>query len=362
MSTHSTPVFEPVLLPHPNADSLSIVKIPGTTYQCVTGTEGWSPGQLGAWVEPDSLVDTRREEFAFLANQAGYNADSTKGGGPYARIRAIRLRGELSYGLLVPLDTDYAPDPALEPVARISGKRLVVRADATEALGILHYEPPLPASNDAADPPPGYFPIYDVEALEKFPEAFDPVEAVVVTEKIHGANARYVCIDGQIHVGSRTRWVGPGSVWHQALENHPEVAAWLLRHEGFCLYGEVYGPVQSLRYGLSRPRIAIFDILEPDGQWSQDFAGGLAEGWFADLPLVPLLPHYKQPMMFGAMEIEGWRQEAMGQSSIPGADHIREGIVIAAYDTNARLDDGTRKKFKVINPDYLTGKSKKGKL
>jgi RNA ligase (TIGR02306 family) len=376
VSKHSTPVFVPDLLPHPNADSLSLVKVPGTTYQVVTRTDSWQPGQLAAWIEPDSLVDTRRPEFDFLADRAKYTADSEpQPGAPYARVTAIRLRGELSYGLLVPLDTVKGSNPPrahillattyVDPVYGTDEplwREVYEGADATDALGIEHYEPPVKSQGaqggDSVPGPAGYFPTYDVEALAKYERAFTLGESIVATEKIHGANARFVYVeaDDRVWCGSRREWKAPGSLWHRALDAHPEVEEWLRRLPGYTLYGEVYGPVQSLRYGLTEPRIAIFDVLRPDGTWLSWDRQYSDEGCLADLyaegllPMVPLLE-------IGSYDPDLVESLATGSSRVPGAQHIREGVVIRPV-RERRLDDGTRCVLKAINPDYLVKEGK----
>jgi len=109
-STHKAEVVPVVLEPHPNADRLSIVKIYGGGYQVVVRTEDWIGKDRGVYIPPDNVVpDT--PEFAFLKDER--------------RIKARRLRGQWSAGLLVP-----AP-----PGAQIG-------EDMTQVLGIVHYEPP----------------------------------------------------------------------------------------------------------------------------------------------------------------------------------------------------------------------------
>ena len=65
MSNHSCDVVQVKLEEHPNADSLSIVRVGG--YQCIVRTEDWKDGDLAVYVPPDSVVpDT--EAFAFLGD------------------------------------------------------------------------------------------------------------------------------------------------------------------------------------------------------------------------------------------------------------------------------------------------------
>ncbi|MBM4258012.1 MAG: hypothetical protein FJ147_19230 [Deltaproteobacteria bacterium] len=65
-STHRVEVVPVQLEAHPNADSLSIVRI-FDGYTCCVRTADWQDGQLAAYIPPDSVVDSTRPECAFLA-------------------------------------------------------------------------------------------------------------------------------------------------------------------------------------------------------------------------------------------------------------------------------------------------------
>ncbi len=171
MSTHKCEVVKIELSEHPNADALSIVPVFG--WQCVVRTDEWNDGDLGVYVPPDSVVpDT--EEIKRLGGMSG-------------RIRAIRLRQVVSMGLLL-----HAPDGAEEG------------DDLMEALGVTHYEPPLPMSSggEAERGPAGFFPHYDVENYRNssYGSLISAGEDVVITEKIHGcfkADVRISLPDGR---------------------------------------------------------------------------------------------------------------------------------------------------------------------
>ena len=89
--------------------------------------------------------------------------------------------------------------------------------DWAERLGLEHYEPPLaseqrrqdegPLQDRRSDRPSVFAPKYDLDTFRRYHQLFEPGEPVVVTEKLDGANARYTCIDGEMHCGSRERWI-----------------------------------------------------------------------------------------------------------------------------------------------------------
>ena len=87
MSDHRCEVVPVVLEKHPNADSLSVVKVFDGYTVCVR-TADWEGVDKGVYIPPDSVVpDT--EQFKFLEG--------------HLRIKAKKLRGINSYGMLVPV-------------------------------------------------------------------------------------------------------------------------------------------------------------------------------------------------------------------------------------------------------------------
>lgn len=322
MSTHKCEVVRVVLREHPNADVLSIVDVFG--WQCVVRTEDWKDGDLAVYIPPESIVpDT--EEIKNLGGVAG-------------RIKAMKLRGVISLGLLI-----HAPEEATE------GDDLMVR------LGITHYEPPLPMSSggEAERGPAGHWPHYDVENFRNaaYGSLLVPGEEVVVTEKIHGANARYVWTEDRQWAGSHKEWKreDPGNLYWQVLIQNPWLEDWCREHPNIATYGEAYGQVQDLKYGTGRNeiRFAAFDILKA-GRWlGWDDAQNMAVG----LQWVPIL--YR-----GSFYERFTKELAEGDSSIPGAIHLREGVVVRPATERWSQEIG-RVQLKLVSNRYLTKKKKK---
>lgn len=318
LSTFTVEVVPIKLEPHPNADTLSIVKVYG--YNVIVKTDGWRDGQLAAYVPPDSLVDTSREEFAFL--------------GDHPRVTVRRFRGVYSEGLLVPA-----------PEGTQAGD------DVAEHLGVTHYEPPLPgeSGDDAERPPAGFRPAYDVESWRRYPHLLVPGEAVTVSEKVHGANGRWCWQDGRFWCGSKREWKKEHArnLWWRVLREHEALRTFLERYPGFTVYGEVYGSVQELKYGtrFGELRFAIFDLWDMAG--AEFVNAALAENTVIEhgLPWVPVI--YRGP--YDAAEIAAL---ADGPSLIPGANHVREGIVVRP--AVERIDpDAGRVQLKIVSNAYL---------
>src|SRR3990172_3174159 len=165
---------------HANADSLGIVKV--FAYPCIVRLGDFKPGDLAIYVPVDAVVPTSDPHFAFLAaNQHTKNGKH--------RVRAMRLRGTFSMGLLAKADPDMTEG-----------------TDVTERLGITKYEPPEPMSTGGEnEKDPGFLPIYtDIEGLRRWPEVLQVGEEVVLTEKLHGGNGRWLWREGRLWVGSHT--------------------------------------------------------------------------------------------------------------------------------------------------------------
>ncbi len=325
MSIHKCPVVPIKLEIHPKADSLSIVKVNDFTY--VAKTADWQNVPLGVWIEPDYVVPSNRPEFEWLKDI--YKEIENNGIKGY-RIRVKRLRSIMSMGLMIP-----APEGAK------------VGDDYREHYGIVRYEPPeaMSTGGEATKPPPGIRPVYDIENARNFVHLFVDGEEVVETEKVHGCNGRWACVDGAMYCGSRGEWKRQeeGNLWWKALANHPEVAEFCKLNPDVTVYGEVYGQVKNFHYGLPKGKVGIvvFDLLR-NGTWiDHDEAKTLGKS----LPWVPEL--YRGP----------WNKEAAfklaeGKTKIAAIDQIREGLVVKPIKERTNLETG-RTQLKIVSNAYM---------
>jgi len=314
-STHRVDVVEVHLEKHPNADSLSIVKVFGYTV-CVR-TSDWRDSMLGAYIPPDSIVPNT-PMFSFL--------------GEHRRIKVKKLRGIVSMGLLMP-----APEGAK------------VGDNVAEQMGVTHYDPPVNASTGGNNchPPEGFHPVYDVDSWRRYKHLFHEGEEIVATEKIHGANGRWVFINNEMFSGSHTGWkkYDPKILWWSALAQNPWIEAFCKTHPGVTLYGEVYGQVQDLKYGTvpGSYKVRIFDIMTLGNWWP--YADVVKEAERSALELVPLV--FRGP--YNAVEME---KMSDGPSLIPGANHLREGIVVKPMVERTDPEIG-RVQLKIVSNQYL---------
>lgn len=325
MSVHTAPVVKVELVKHSNADSLSIVYIDG--FQVVVNTEAWAGISHGVYIEPETIVDLTRPEFNFLDKP---------------RLKAKRLRGQWSMGLLVPA-----------PAGTSLGD------DCWDYFGLTHYEPeehgqPKGIPFDAADAPAGFPDIakYDIENLRKYPNMFPAGELVNVTEKLHGANCAYLYSGGQYHVRSRSYWRKPGGQFWDGLNGvssgSDAIMKWLRDNPDTLLYGELIGQIQKgFDYGVTpgQVRFKAFDIRDKNLNYMdvRDFRLAMSR---ADIPRVNCVGDELQEFDFDALVslAEG--------TTLESANHIREGIVIKPATERTERNIG-RVIGKLVSNKYL---------
>jgi len=315
-SSYEANVVEIIIHDHPNANNLGIVSVHGNPV-CINKND-WKGIKYGVYIPPDSIVDTTRDEFSFLAN----GKDDT------AIIRAIKLRGVPSVGLLIP-----AP------------KWAKLGDNLYDYYGIKHYQPiDSNIKTSVINTAPNIFaPKYDVESILKYKNVIPKQSKVWVSEKIHGANARYVYHNNQMWCGSRNKWHGKESEWYKALEYHPEIEKYCKDHPDIIVYGEIYGKIQKLKYGIEdHCRIFVFDILK-GSTWLSPFSL-MSECELFKLPIVPTI-------YIGPYDFDLICELAKGDSLVNNANHIKEGCVIKPTEDIIH-DKLGRVALKCINNDY----------
>jgi len=290
------------IAPHPNADRLEIAQVLG--WQVVVPKGRHQPGEKIVYFPPDAVLP------AELSDRFGVTQYLNKG-----RVRCARLRGEPSYGFAVEPD-----DPSW-----------AIGTDLAAHYHVSKYEPPLRPSAGDAEPEQPLFQRYtDIENFRNFPDALQPGEPVVLTEKIHGTNCRVGIVQGEPMAGSmgvRRKRPAEAELFRSTYWfpfSLPPVAALLTElarsHAQVILYGEVFGRgIQSFHYGLKgQLGFAAFDLLL-DGRYLDwpELKATLAR---FDVPVVPVL--YEGPLT-----LEVVRAHSAGKTTFAD-QHVREGVVI----------------------------------
>jgi len=182
------------LSPIEGADKIELATIDG--WKVVVAKDvNHKVGDLIVYCEVDSFLPIR-EDFEFL-RKSSYKkmADGSEG----FRLKTIKLRGQISQGLIVPLDVLLKHG--------VSSDDVFEGLDVTGTLGIIKYEPPVPAQ--LAGQVKGMFPSFlkktDEERIQNLAKEF-PIYKLAkfyVTEKLDGSSVTYYVKDGVFGVCSR---------------------------------------------------------------------------------------------------------------------------------------------------------------
>ncbi|OQR61931.1 RNA ligase (ATP) [Streptomyces maremycinicus] len=334
---------------HPNADALELAQV--GLYRAVVAKGAYRTGEAALYIPEQSVLPTALvEELGLTGRLAGSGSD---------RVKAVRLRGELSQGIVC------------RPAALADVDLALAAAEGTdfaERLGIVKWVPPIPPTMSGdVEAAPDLLPWVDIENIQRYPGIFEPGEPVVLTEKLHGSACllTYVADEERVHVSSKgfgskslALTEDPRNLYWRAVRGHgvPEAAARLAERLGarrVGVFGEVYGAgVQDLTYGADGRRdtlgYAVFDVsAEIDGEVRWLDAADLLAG---ELPLVPRL-------FEGPYDSERVLEIATGRETVSGRGlHLREGVVIRPAVERYSPVTGGRAIAKAVSGAYLTRK------
>lgn len=357
--------------PHPDADALEIARVRGFTAVVPKGQ--YADGDLAVHIPEAAIVpEPVLERLGLQGRLAG-----SKGN----RVKAVRLRGVLSQGLIYPLESRVGAQ-ALLSCPRADGSREIYPVaegqDVTRCLGLVKYEPPVPESMEGEAFGFGfdYRLDYDVENIQRWSGVIREGEPVAMTEKLHGSLCAFSvlpvaarceqALDGRLLASSK-RLLAQGQGFADTPENQGNLYLKQLRGLGTerrerlvafadhyspaghaIFLGEVFGRgVQDLHYG-GEKRWRVFDIALADADGTLHF---LEPDDFAraadalDLERVPLL--YRGPFSEAALA-----EHTNGRDSLSGK-HVREGVVVEPLVKRRESGLG-RVKLKSVSPDYLT--------
>lgn len=351
---------------HPNADALELISPDGSNVSFAIARLGqFKAGDRALWLDSvnEPMVPTENPIFAHMSKSA-------KEG--YARIRGMRLRGEMSRGLLVSFDPAWSELSNLEIVQLLNIKKFIPANNSVSGRRGGKFIP----GNEIRGPVSKLAtPKYDVESLSRGWRYVPNGTEVFLTEKIHGANASYgfLHFNGEVTFWSRSRTQfkkapnpgESGGLWWDVAKAE-DLETKLKDKVGIVVMGEVFGQVQDLKYGVSSgARLAVFDIW--DSNESRYFSWPEVVKFCEDVDLktVPEITRFVWNTDGGIpAEIV---KISNGQSIIDGANNIREGFVLRAditkdietYDEERNpvvIRRDVRLIYKLVGNDYLTRK------
>jgi RNA ligase (TIGR02306 family) len=239
---------------HPNADALEIASVLG--WQTIVKKGEYKEGDRVIFVVIDTILPVRPWS-EFLADKK--NPEKP------IRLKTIKLRGEYSQGLVLPISI-------LDGNTFAAG-RWQIGADVGAELGIKKYEKELPASLSGEII--GTFPNYLVAPTDEDNALsnLDIVEEVLkhnltVTWKLDGSSCTIIVNYGEIsHVCSRRMQIkesDSNAFWIAANKLRPNIP---LGWSG-VIQGEVCGPgIQGNQLKLLEPTLYIYQIREIHDTW-----------------------------------------------------------------------------------------------
>lgn len=383
MSTFKCEVVRLKIEPHPNADAIEIARI--GDYQSIVKKGQFQDGDLGVYIpEQAVLPEWLLKEMGFWQEDRQKGALSGAAGN---RVKAIKLRGVLSQGIVVALEDGVT----LRYPEREDGAfahNCLEGQDVAEFLGIVKYEPALPSHMRCRVAGVDYANThnYDFDNLKKTPTLFDDGEEVVITEKIHGtliqigvvpssaANEKYY--KGRVVISSKgmgakgyvldhtdeTNLYAQAAIKHGLLDKVLEVfgpAVDSFERPVFVL-GEVFGKtndggkgIQDLTYTGLPLDLRIFDICVGNRGNEQYYC------WDSFAQFVNELGVYHVPLLYrGPYSKDVVLQHTDGNTTLmaPGnKPQIREGCVVKSAWEHRHPHFG-RKIAKSVSSAYLLRK------
>ncbi len=290
------------------------------------------------YCEIDSFLPIK-PEFEFLRKSSYKKMGDQEG----FRLKTIKLRGQISQGLILPLD-EVIPFPN-------NLDYMEVGKDVTELLGIVKYEPPIPA--ELAGKVKGLFPSFirktDEERVQNLVSEYENWKVqsqhqFYVTEKLDGSSATFYYKDGVFGVCSRNLELletEGNTFWKVAGElNIEEKLIGLGRN--ISLQGELIGEgIQGNPYKIKGQTVKFFTGYDIDKQSRISFVDLIAILLLMKLEYVPVL---NKEYFILPDKVEEMLKYAEGKSELnPNTE--REGVVV-------RSMDGTIS-FKAISNKFL---------
>ena len=254
------------LRPIPEADAIECAII-GKGWPVVVKKGEFKVGDSGVFFEVDSFLPIADERFGFLAKNKITWMDKEG-----IRIRTIRLRGQLSQGLFMPLSSF----PEVTEILTNSFTK-IDDMDFTEALGIEKWEPVIPAAlaGQVKGPFPSFIPKTDQERIQNLvDEVFNTPENAEaeyeISVKLDGSSMTAYFRDNELGVCSRNLELkindeNKDNAFVRTFRNSGLMDAFLRVGRNIAVQGELMGPgIQGNREQLKELHLFVFEIYDID--------------------------------------------------------------------------------------------------
>ena len=254
--------------PIPNADNIELAVVDG--WQCVVKKGEFTVGELVIYCEVDTVLPVH-PDYEFL-RQYGYVQRDWLPNGEGFRLRTLKLRGQVSQGLLLPLSKGFRHDGNCE--MWYEGK------EVTHLLGAVKWEPPVPAqlAGMAKGSFPSYIPKTYQERVQNLVGVLFTTDLVVdylweATLKLDGCSCTFYHRDGEVGACSREinfKLEQEGNVFVDMF-HQLDLGTKLPGYGNIAIQGELMGPgiprSGGNREGLHRCQFYVYDVWDIDGSY-----------------------------------------------------------------------------------------------
>jgi RNA ligase (TIGR02306 family) len=317
--------------PIENADAIEVATIGG--WKVVVKKGEFKAGELAVYFEIDSWIPVELAPFLCKGTEP-----RVYGGVRGERLRTIRLRGQISQGLLLPL----------EPTCANIASQLFEGLDVTFPLNIQKWEAPINAqlAGMARGNFPQAVPKTDQERIQNLKKELETYRGkrFEITEKLDGSSCTfYMDTEGEFHVCSRNLDLKEdenNSFWKEALRIGLREKM-LEDFKGIAIQGELIGEgIQGNQYQLKGQAFRVFDVYNVNS--------GKYFDTFERQAIIDILGLQHAPII-GVVTLEGQTIEellkyAENKSALNGSE--REGLVWKCVDN-------THISFKTISNRWL---------
>ncbi len=257
------------LNPIEGADAIELATVDG--WKVVVKKGEFASGELCVYFEIDSFLPVV-PMFEFLRKSSFRKMGELEG----FRLRTIKLRGQVSQGLVIPIPHELEVEWLHTFFNFADARPLREGDDVTELLGVKKYEPPVPVelAGQIRGNFPGFIKKTDQERCQNLVDEIFVVNKDAryeVTMKMDGTSFTGFYVDGEEGVCGRN-WelkLDESNATNTLVRTHIDSKLMeVLRKYGknYAVQAELMGPgIQKNREALKAPGLFVFDIYDIDG-------------------------------------------------------------------------------------------------
>ena len=313
--------------PIEGADQIEVAQIGG--WKVVVKKGEYTADSLAVYCEIDSFIPHSIAPFLTKPGQFPKVYNEVEG----QRLRTIKLRGQISQGLLLPVSVLQIDGKWIEGVVIDEG------TDVTEILGVQKWEPPAEfRAANAKGSFPHFIPKTDCERVQNLSRQVQQwAEDEVVfqkSEKLDGSSMTVFYKDGEVGCCSRNLELkddGTSTFWETA-KSEKLVEKLISLGKNIALQGELLGgQIQGNSYKITGFKFFLYDIYDIDKQ--EYLRPEVVEQFAAvhGISHVPIIGYVTLPK---EDTIQALLLDADGKSAV-GCNPKREGFVYkSTKDTN----------------------------